>query len=261
MKFFLCLFVLFYASGCSTFNSLAERSLYPFEKVNESIPYEKPDNVEALETDDFFLWSIYGEGPIIFYFHGNGESLSALSMIGLTDVLGQLGHTILMEYPGIHPAPGEPTEKEITYKAVKMIEEVKAALPDREIVIMGRSLGAAVAMAAASHTGPDKLILISPWTDFESVAKKSPLGWATFLVTNDFWNANEWNSLEKASLSEYNALVIHGADDKLIPYEMGEEMARELRAVMFKVPGRGHNDVLHDPEAWGAIIKFMANIL
>jgi pimeloyl-ACP methyl ester carboxylesterase len=50
------------------------------------------------------------------------------------------------------------------------------------------------------------------------------------------------------------ALVVHGECDRIVPVENGRRLAERLpRAEYVELPGRGHNLMLEDPEAFAAL--------
>jgi pimeloyl-ACP methyl ester carboxylesterase len=59
-------------------------------------------------------------------------------------------------------------------------------------------------------------------------------------------------------------LVLHGADDKVVPLEQGEQLHEAACGApkrLVAIPGRGHNDVSDDPTYWRALREFFDEVL
>jgi pimeloyl-ACP methyl ester carboxylesterase len=57
------------------------------------------------------------------------------------------------------------------------------------------------------------------------------------------------------------ALVIHGRDDTIIPFRLGERFAAALPTASTRfvaVPGVGHNDLLAQPVVWRELERFLS---
>lgn len=233
--------------GCKIVESFALKVLYPFEKVNENYPGNEKD------------LAIYPNprGPIIFYLHGNGENILAIEKSNLSSVYQTIGTFVVSEYPGIDPVEGEPDQGSLTQKAVSDFRKVEALYPKKEKVIIGRSLGAAVAAQLASRVDHDALILISPWTKFRDAASASFLGIFYRFLSKTFRLDHEWNSETALKGPERRALVLHGRTDTLIPPELGKSLSEAINA-NFVLINAGHNDIYGQKETWILISDFIS---
>ena len=92
-------------------------------------------------------------------------------------------------------------------------------VPEGEIIVMGRSLGGAVAVDLAAKDGAKGLVLASTFTSMPAVAKSlMPIVPVNLLMRQRF------NSLEKISNYRGPLLLSHGDADKLIPFEQGRQL-------------------------------------
>ena len=196
-------------------------------------------------------------GPVIFYLHGNGENIAALEAGGMTEGLSQHGHLYVPEYPGLGPLGGDPSQKLIMEKVRADLVFVRMKHPDRKLLIIGRSLGAAVA-AQLNLPAPDGLLLISPWKSLREAARANKLGFLTRFVSDAFWEANAWDT-ESIAEAGPKVLIIHGSLDQMIPFEQGLDVAEKYGTVV-KAIDSGHNDLFTKPEAWTAIGDFVGEI-
>lgn len=230
-------------AGCSA-DKMALNLLYPAPKAAEDSP------ILAEKT---------GESPVILYYHGNGTDLKLIEPI--LERLNTYGHVIAHEYPGYGNVEGDPNEAEFLAKLRLDLLNAKVDHLRKDVVLLGRSLGAAVASQLAQE-GVDKLILISPWTSAKAAAENSVSSNFIFRmlfkrVSDDFWRKHEWNSLEAVSKFDGPALVIHGKEDKLIPFSHGEQIAAALGVKITAIEGAGHNDIFTKAELWSAVQNFL----
>jgi len=109
-------------------------------------------------------------------------------------------------------------------------------------LVLGHSIGAAVALVAADEFGMRRAVLVSPFTSTMDMAKVMtglPVGW---LVRHRFDNRVALRALGQRG---GRAWIVHGTVDEVIPVEMGRTLAREFPALVTirEVPDAGHNDI------------------
>ena len=198
-------------------------------------------------------------GPVMIFFHGNGENLETMKMSGLYPQLIGLGVPLLViDYPGYGRSTGQPSEVALLKAADATVDWARERYPGRVLVPCGWSLGAALAihLGATSPSAVIGVIAISPWTRLPDVAN---LHFPRFLVSMGL--TEEYDSLSLASQIEQPALIIHGADDQIIPVEQGELVARSWRRARWvSIAGAGHNDLLSRAEVWQEIDDFVAGL-
>lgn len=190
-------------------------------------------------------------GPLILFFHGNGENLETLRRSGFLGELAALGLPFLaVDYPGYGRSLGSPSEK----ANLEAAEAAVAWAQGRPLLPFGWSLGAGVAIQiAAKHPGQTKaLILASAFTSLPDAAKAHIPGWLVWLLVRE-----RYPSLDTAPQVTCPVLVLHGESDPIIPCAQGKRMAEALKARWVSVPGRGHNDLFEDSEAWEAVRTFL----
>jgi fermentation-respiration switch protein FrsA (DUF1100 family) len=198
----------------------------------------------TLQTEDgvrLSAWFIPHPAPraTLLFFHGNAGNLShRLESIGLFHELGLA--VFIIDYRGYGESEGDPTEAG-TYRdaaaAWRYLVE-RRQIAAQEIVIFGRSLGAAIAADLASHTRPAALIIESAFTSVPNMAARLypwlPVRWLSR------YRYNTQHSLETITCP---LLVIHSREDDIIPFSEGEQLfahAREPKQFL-ELHG-GHND-------------------
>lgn len=249
--------IMMITANCSMVERIAIKALYPFDDVNAEIPYIPPAQVIEHDEEDYFAWEVPGPGSPIIYLHGNGTSLTAVG--SLLVHLSQFYHVYAVEYPGINPVPGEPSESSLENAALSLYQYVESVHPDKPVTIIGRSLGAAVAAQVADLLPPAKLILISPFSSFADAAGAavSIPGLVSILKQTDFYKANTYKT-EKVMLEyEGPVLVIHGQKDSIIPLEQGRAVAKAAGGNLVILEEVDHNNVYQNEFTFMAIHAFI----
>lgn len=196
------------------------------------------------KVEAWFLPPAPGHGsksaPAVIFAHGNAElidfwpeELMEFTPLGIG--------VLLVEYPGYGRSEGKPSQRNITEAFVAAYDTLiarKDVDPSR-IILFGRSLGGGAVCALAAERPSAALILQSTFTSVASCA--SDFFVPRFLVLDRFDNL--------AVVGSYSGpvLLIHGRNDKLIPYEHGLALYRvSQRGKMLTYECR-HNDC---PPSW-----------
>lgn len=180
-------------------------------------------------------------GVTVVHFHGNGEELAGLVPLAWSFRRAGLGF-FAVEYPGYGLAKEyEPSEDAIYADAEAALWHLHNGLgvPSPEVVLEGQSLGSGVAVEMAKRGHGARLVLISPFTSVADVASATlPLLPTRWLVRDKFDN------LAKAPGLSLPVLVIHGSEDEVIPFSMGERLTGAFpTATLNRVQGAHHNDL------------------
>jgi len=216
--------------GCSQTSMI-----FPAPAPGRSPAY--PDNVVQTREATF----LYFEGKrVVAYFHGNGEDLA--DSIPMISLLRSLGVGVLaVEYPGYGIAGGRPSEKgayAAAESALSWLRSEQGVGPDR-VVLLGVSLGTGVATEMARRGFGARMVLISPFTSVVAMAKR-----ILFFVPASFVR-HKFDTVSKAAAIDLPVLILHGTEDEVVPYAMGERLARVFpHAELVPVSGAHHNDLL-----------------
>jgi len=164
--------------------------------------------------------SIERPTPVLLWFYGNMETVSALS--GTFHYMKPPGYALLaLDYRGYGENPGNASEKALEKDGEAAFEYVMARNdvdPDR-IAVFGRSIGSTVAMHLASTRPVAAVILDSPMTSAADVAREKFWFFPRLLLRM------ELNNVARARDVSAPLLVLHGEQDTLIPKWMGQAVA------------------------------------
>lgn len=183
--------------------------------------------------------------PVVIFGHGNAELIDfwpeALQNFNRMGV-----GLLLVEYPGYGRSSGTPSQKSITATFVAAYD----ALVTREnvdpsgIILFGRSLGGGAVCALARQRPSAAMILMSAFTSVHSMASKflAP----KFLIRDPF------NNLKIIEDYQEPVLVIHGQDDRIVPFAHGADLHRAAKNSKMITYESGHNDC---PPDWNQFWK------
>jgi fermentation-respiration switch protein FrsA (DUF1100 family) len=183
------------------------------------------------------------EAAVLFiWFHGNAGNIAhRLAQLQLLHARVGGSH-FLFDYRGYGKSQGRPTVSGLIqdgYDAMT-IARLRGWTVGKAVVYFGESLGCAVLLALAVEQPPDRVILSAPFASLRAMGqiRLPPLA---FLVENDFNNARLVTQL-RAPL-----LVIHGTDDRTVPFRQGQELyaLAPHPKLFYPVIGGGHTN-LHE---------------
>lgn len=190
----------------------------------------------------------------VLYFYGNGEYMNA--SMGTFNRLRDAGANVMMaDYAGYGMSGGSPSETgfyQTADAACDYLLRVKR-VPSNRLIIMGRSIGGAVAIDLASRRPAQGLMTFSAFTSLPEVARAAfPILPAASLLRYRFDNE------AKISRIACPVLIAHGEKDRLVPFSMSERLAEaaKSRVTRLILPKSGHDDVLDaEKEAVSAGIR------
>ncbi len=240
--------------GCA---SLGTRSpLLPLERsvVFQPAPYPagdwRPDGLRCedawFEADDgtqLHGWYVDHPQPrgVALFCHGNAGNVTVLAET--LRILNQRHRLAVMtfDYRGYGRSAGKPSEEGILQdaRAARRWLATRTGTSESGIILMGQSLGGAVAIDLASHDGARALVVASTFTSLPDVAA-SHFPW---LLPR--WNmAMRLDSLKKIPNYSGPLLISHGDADEVIPLQHGERLYHAAPGPkrFYCQQGAGHND-------------------
>ncbi len=240
--------VVIYAGVCVVARLAFRRVLYPAPPPRAFVAEGEP-RVEllALRTADGVAAHVAFVAPppgarTVVFFHGNGEQIA--DSVPLARDLARRGFGVaLVEYRGYGPSAGPtPTEAGLYLDAEAALDALASrGIQAAGVTLWGTSLGSGVAAEMARRGRGASLVLVTPYTSIPGIASR----FAPFLPTR-LCVADHFDTLAKAGEIKLPTLIIHGDRDEVIPYDMGELLARTIAGARFiTVPGGHHNDLFN----------------
>ncbi len=181
-----------------------------------------------------------GKGQtVVLMCHGNAGNIS--NRLDELRVFHELGlSSLVFDYGGYGKSEGSPSELS-TYldaeAAWRFLVEDKKVLPN-EIIICGRSLGAAIAARLAAHQTPKALILESGFTSLADIAAQMyprfPVRWLLKF---------RYDTLDQLQKVDCPVLVVHSLEDQVVPFTHGRRLYEAAKSPkqFLQISGR-HNE-------------------
>ena len=175
----------------------------------------------------------------ILVFHGNAET--AANQIGRGAALAQAGFGVLLvEYRGYGGSTGEPSEAGVITDGLASYDFLRKEM-DGPIGILAHSLGTGAAIPVAAARPVFAVVLESPFTSLLDIARYrvSVMPPFHFMLKYPFRNDERIGGVTAP------ILIIHGTEDKVIPFEEGKKLAALAPAgtEFIKIEGAGHNNL------------------
>lgn len=198
----------------------------------------------SLHTEDGLTlnaWLIAPASPngmAVLYLPGNAGN--RLGRVQVAQAIADEGFTVLLvDYRGFGGNPGSPSEEGLIMDARAAASFLRdEGFAAEHTIYLGESIGTGVATALAVSDPPAGLMLRSPYTSLDAVAKRQtglPLGW----IMQD-----HFDTLSRIEAIESPVVVLAGESDTLIPLEQSKKVAARAPNLvdLIVMPGAGHND-------------------
>ncbi|MDE2510464.1 MAG: alpha/beta fold hydrolase, partial [Elusimicrobia bacterium] len=240
----------FLLSGCTNIFLQPDRALH-FSPDRVGAKWEEAHFQSADGTELTGLWFPAAKLPakgVVVQFHGNGENMTAhflyvywLALEGW-DVLA-------FDYRGYGASGGKKSLSGSIADGAAALAYARAKAPGLPLVVVGQSLGGAVAVAALDRDGGKDLaalVLDSSFASYRRVARDKlgrlwltwPLQWPLSFLISDRWAPERLIARRR----KVPLLLLHAPDDPVVPFNEGRrlyEKAPEPKA-FWTVPGKGH---------------------
>lgn len=206
------------------------------------------EDIELEATDGVRLHSWYipadpdtvRAGPLltVLFLHGNAGNVSH-RMEKLAILRGLGADVLILDYRGYGRSDGRPDESG-TYRDARAAYEHlvgRRGLDPRTIVLLGESLGSAVASHLASEVGVGGVVLEEAFTSVPDVARDMfpllPVRWVI---------RNRYDTLGRIARIRAPILILHSRDDEYFPFRHAERLAAAARGATVVELRGGHND-------------------
>ncbi|WP_425389794.1 alpha/beta hydrolase [Ekhidna sp.] len=187
---------------------------------------------------------------VVMYLKGNSRSIKGWGKFAID--FNRLGFDVVMvDYRGFGKSTGRRSEKEIKGDLQKVYDILKSKVPEKYVIIYGRSMGSGFAAKLASNNDPKMLVLESPYYSMKKVAKRYIPFLPASLILKFPLTTYKWMKYVDCPIK-----IIHGTKDKLIPYKSSLALAEINPSLtrVYSVIGGGHNN-LHTFEEYHRMLE------
>jgi pimeloyl-ACP methyl ester carboxylesterase len=230
-----------YAAVCLVGHFGYRLLLYPAPQVDDVAPPAGARLVTLRARDGALVNAMElpapGASRTVVYFHGNGEVIGSDVWVAQRIVAQGLS-VVLVEYRGYGRSRGAPPSEDGLYTDAETVLDdlARRGIGPERVVLWGASLGTGVAVEMARRGRGGALVLVAPYTSIlDMAARTAPLLPVRLLVPDRF------ESLSKAPLLHLPTVVVHGTEDEVVPFAMGERMAGAIAGSRFERIAGGHH--------------------
>lgn len=216
-----------------------ERLLFNPDKLSEGHVFRAGQEVELEVAPQVSLNCILidqaADQGVILYLHGNrGSNRRCLRQLMVYDGLGY--DLFMPDYRSYGKSDGSMLSQRQAYDDMQVVyDHLKELYGEDRIIILGYSLGSAMASHLAATNNPKSLHLVAPYKSMVAMKNKFAPTIPSFLLKYPFRNDK---NLSKVSCP---VTLYHALDDELIPYEHGKSLSQINPSFRFvDLPRSGH---------------------
>ncbi len=236
-----------------------DRVVYPFDQTyarpaEAGEPRLSETRIETPDGETLILWEAPAPGtrPTILYLPGNAGTLASRTD-RFSDLIDRGFGVTALAYRGSSGSSGRPSETHLTADALA----IAARFDGAPLIIYGESLGSALAIKLAAAGAGDAVVLEAPFLSIpDLVAVQYPAENLDGLFTQ------RWASKETIKDVTLPLLILHGTEDRLVPFEHGTtlfDLAGSEDKRMIAVPGGQHSG-LWDGDALRELYIFLGRM-
>lgn len=225
--------------------SRQEKMIFLGEKLDKNHVFNFPGEYEERfyhpeEGVDIhgLLFRVPEPKGLVFYFHGHMGSI--VSWGQWASMFQDQGWDVFMwDYRGYGKSTGVIKEEHSIHNDAKFLfDRISPEYREKRIIFYGRSLGTGIASKLAIDYQPEKLILSTPYFNFEDVVShQHPLIPVSMLLKYKFRNDSH---LKEVKCPVY---LFHGTEDDFVPYESSVKLSNLGEHIQLTtIQGATHSD-------------------
>jgi alpha-beta hydrolase superfamily lysophospholipase len=240
------------------FYFVQERLIFKPEKLPKDFVFQYDDqeveeyNVEL--KDNVIINGLHFKSKnskgVVFYLKGNSRSIKGWGKFAV-DFTNHHWDVLMIDYRGFGKSTGKRTQQTMKDDVLAIYDRIKNVIPEKDIIVYGRSLGTGLATKVASVNNPRMLILACPYYSMSNNVQRYlpfiPLG----LVMRYSMPTYKWIKYVKCPIK-----IIHGTNDRIIPMKSSIRLSEINPSLtrMYPIIGGGHKN-LHNFEGYHRALK------
>ena len=244
------------------FYGFQEKLIFAPEKLDKDYQFSFNQSFEELSintTDGItlngLLFKADSSKGLLFYLHGNAGSLRTWG--NLAEVYTDLNYDVfILDYRGYGKSEGSISSQEQLYQDIQTAyDEMKKEYDEKNIIVLGYSIGSGPSAHLASTNNPKLLILQAPYFNLTDLSKRlNPIA-PTFLLKYKF-ATNEY--LKDCNMP---VVILHGDQDEVIYYGSSLKLQELFKPqdTLITLNGLGHNGITNTEVYKTEIAKILMN--
>jgi len=237
--------ILLYTSICVIAYFNQEKGIFHPEKLPQNFKYDFIDAFEEVNLkaeDGTILNALYFSMPenenLVVYYHGNAGTLEHWGEI--SHLYLEYGFNLLIyDFRGFGKSGGEIKNEEQFYSDGQLVYDyAKSITAEKNLTVVGYSIGSGTASYISSQNNPKRLILKSPYYDLPSLALEK-VSWLPIRLLIKYKFSNREN-IENVQVPVY---IFHGDLDEMIVIDHSKKLYEELdsKPEFIILPHQGHH--------------------
>ncbi|MBW7997226.1 MAG: alpha/beta hydrolase [Candidatus Glassbacteria bacterium] len=223
-----------------TFHPMSRLELTPDDYRLDYREIRLDTGEEGVSLHGWYFAPTDGDLPVLLVCHGNAGNISH-RLEWLVPFLGRGWGAVLFDYRGFGLSTGRPSEQGLNRDA-KCIYEFMAgelAIRPERIVLFGRSLGGAPVAWLAARFPVGSVVIEGSFSSGAGMARR-----LFGLLPLHFAARYRWPVAENLRKVKAPVMILHGTDDSVVPFSLGEKLAETVSGppvvVFRRVEGGGH---------------------
>ena len=216
-------------------DKLPDNYRFTFESKFQEYNFKVDDNTHL----NGLLFQSNSSKGLIFYLHGNAGCIDSWG--NCADVYTTNNYDFfILDYRGYGKSQGKISSEKQLYKDIQIVyDSLKTHYNEKDIIIIGYSIGTGLAAHLASTNNPKMLILQAPYFNLPDLAHKYIKIIPSFLIRYKF-KTNEYITKVKCPIT-----IFHGNQDEIIytesSYKLKELFKQGDRLIILE--GQKHNGI------------------
>ncbi len=238
-----------------------EKLIFVPQKLEKNYQYNFKDNFKefTIKTSDnkllnALLFKADSTKGVIFYLHGNAGSLKSWGYVA--KCYTKLNYDVfILDYRGFGKSEGHINGEQQLFEDNQIAYDmIKKRYDEKNIIILGYSIGTGLAAKLASENNPKKLILQAPYYSFEDLVSNQ-YHFPAFIL--------KYKILTNKFLTNCKCpiVIFHGDEDNIINYDSSVKLKKELgdKVQLIRLNGQSHNGITNNEDYKKEIKKILNN--
>ncbi len=260
-------FIALYFINCIGFYFTQEKHFFTPTKLSVDYKFLSDRRFEELNftttdgvTLNSLLFKVDNPKGLVFYLHGSGESLASLEKG--SDIYTRLGYDVFMiDYRGFGKSGGNITSEHQLYADNQMLyDELKKTYAEKDIILVGYSLGAAMAAKLASTNHPKLLLMKAPFYNLnEAISKNVKV--LSKLFPLQMLNKYSFNNNQFIQKCKMPVIIFHGTNDKTNQHTSSLRLQKLFKPEdkLILLEGEGHDNISNNTKFQQELKKLLGD--
>ncbi len=224
-----------------------EKMIFLPQKLEKEHTFRFPGNFEErlIKLQDGkllhgLLFTTEDTKGVVLFLHGNAGSLDGWGIVAET--FTRLGYDIFIpDYRGYGKSEGTVAGEGQLYNDMQRVyDHLKTVYNEKDIIVLGHSVGSGMAAKLAADNSPKLLILQAPFYSLQDLAKNTP----PLNIFPSFLFKYKFEVGEYLKETQMPVVVLHGDEDEVIYYGSSLKLQEEFKPgdTLITLRGFGHNN-------------------